>query len=778
MSRQLALWTVLSSALAAGLLVGAAWFRGDSLPAQQQEVVRRLLLGSGLGLAAATLLVVALRGRLEPLLAPGGSADERSLRRPRTTLFVASFVALLLELALIRYCGSQIRIFAFYKNVPLMGCFLGLGLGCFLGRGRPAHAVAFLLWLVPVLTFLSLGTIVLEELLSQLTAAASSEHVLGDNVLVQHDPVFELASQVLMGLFCAATLVTITLLFRLLGRLLGDAFERVPRLPAYTINIVGSLAGILAFVGLSFLQCPPWVWFLLGTAPLLWWTTGRGARVAAAALAALGIVAVVPSYGETVWSPYQKLVGYELPASTIEATGRPSYLVQISGVFYQVAVDLRPEAVAGLDHHPYPHYDRAWSGLPAPERVLVVGAGTGNDVAAALRAGAAHVDAVDIDLAIVSMGRAHHPERPYSDPRVSVIVDDARSAFRDLPPASYDAVVFGLLDSHTQLGISSVRLDNYVFTLESFASARRLLKPGGHLIVTAATFRDWFKDRLAAMVAASGDGPVETFDDDHWSTWRTQALGPAPEHAPAAADAANLPVDDWPFLYLPRRTVPGAYVVMVVMLALVSVAAVRRGGLTLGRFGAEHGHFFFLGAGFLLMEVYAINRLALLFGTTWIVSAVAIAAVLALIVAANALLAVVPRLPAPLAYLGLLLSLAASWAVDPHAALGRGLGASLGCTLVVLSPVFFSGLVFAGSFRLTRAAGPAMGANMLGAVLGGWAEYATMAVGIRALLLLALAFYAASALSLRLARRRAGAADARPASDLDVEPQAEPELRG
>ena len=773
MSRQLALWAVVSSSLAAWILAGAAWFDGASLPAQQQEAVRRLLLGSGLGLALATVLVCALRRRLEPLLEPGDAAPgARAPLRPRTTLFIASFVALLLELALIRYCGSQIRIFAFYKNVPLMGCFLGLGLGCFLGRGRPAHAIAFLLWLVPVLAFLSQGTIVLDELLSQLTSAASSEHVLGDQVLVTQDSDFELASQVLMGLFCAGTLVTITLLFRLLGRLLGEAFENVPRLPAYTLNIVGSLAGILAFVGLSFLQCPPWAWFLVGAAPLLWWI-GRGARAAAVTLAALAIVAVAPSYGETVWSPYQKLVGYELPAS--QATGRPSYLVQISGVFYQVAIDLRPEALEGLEHNPYPHYDRAWSGLPAPGRVLVVGAGTGNDVAAALRAGAGHVDAVDIDPAIVSMGRAHHPERPYSDPRVSVIVDDARSAFRELPAASYDAVVFGLLDSHTQLGISSVRLDNYVFTLESFASARRLLKPGGHLIVTAATFRDWFKDRLAAMVQASGDGPVEAFDDEHWSTWRIAAQGPGP--AQPAAAASNLPVDDWPFLYLPRRSIPGAYVVMVAMLALVSVVTVRRGGLALGRFGAEHAHYFFLGAGFLLMEVYAINRLALLFGTTWIVSAVAIAAVLALIVAANALVAAAPRLPAAAAYLGLLLSLAASWSIDPQAALGGGLGASLGCTLVVLSPVFFSGLVFARSFRGTRAAGPAMGANMLGAVLGGWAEYATMAVGIRALLLLALGFYAASALSLWLATRRARVAHARPIVEIDADSEPEPGLR-
>jgi len=118
---------------------------------------------------------------------------------------------------------------------------------------------------------------------------------------------------------------------------------------------------------------PPWTWLLVGLLPLLWWTTTRRERVAAATLTALAVCAVVPSYGDTVWSPYQKLVGYELPsdvpAEPRDGAGRPTYLVQISGVFYQVAVDLSPEAVARSGHNPYPHYDRAWSGLPAPERV-------------------------------------------------------------------------------------------------------------------------------------------------------------------------------------------------------------------------------------------------------------------------------------------------------------------------------------------------------------------------------------------------------------------------
>ena len=48
----------------------------------------------------------------------------------------------------------------------------------------------------------------------------------------------------------------------------------------------------------------------------------------------------------------------------------------------------------------------------------------------------------------------------------------------------------------------------------------------------------------------------------------------------------------------------------------------------------------------------------------------------------------------------------------------------------------------------------AMGANILGSVLGGWVEYGTMVVGIRGLLLVAAGFYGLSWVMLVLARRR------------------------
>jgi SAM-dependent methyltransferase len=482
-----------------------------------------------------------------------------------------------------------------------------------------------------------------------------------------------------------------------------------------------------------------------------------------ATLVLLNALAVWPGYGDTVWSPYQKLVGHTVAS----APGQPAdaYLLEISDVFYQAAVDRRPERLRRDNFDPAPHYDAFYRYLPRPGRVLVVGAGMGNDVASALRAGASRVDAVDIDPAIVAMGREHHPERPYGDARVRVIVDDARQYMRRHEPAAYDLVVFGLLDSHTQLGMSSVRLDNYVFTLESFNEAARLTRPGGHVVVSAATFDDWFRERLQAMLVGATGSQVAVLDHGVWKSYvarvgaddggssRTTGIAAAREATAAAAGAVELPSDDWPFLYLPRRGVPPAYLWVLGCLVVASVAVLRLGGLPLGHLDARHGHLFFLGAAFLLMEVHAINRLALLFGTVWLVSGVTIAVVLLLIVAANATVMRYPRIPYGLAYAGLAAALAVSFWIEPSLVVGLGVAAELAFSFVLLSPVYFAGLVFARSFDAAPLAAPAMGANILGSVLGGWVEYGTMLTGVRGLVLVAAGFYALSLLLLALSRR-------------------------
>jgi SAM-dependent methyltransferase len=753
--RQIQSWSAVSLVLGVGLLL-SGWRM--QLAQATPEATLAMVVG---GLLCLLAVVFFWRVRsLAPIFsaeAPADGAGATSLARHALfQLFLISFVSLFIEVMLIRYTSSQIRVFSFYKNVPLIGCFLGLGLGCWLGRGTARNMVFFLLWLLPLSAVLSASPSVLGGLLGKAAAFGSSEQVLGDVVPGPLSLRSQVEGQLVMAATCVATLVAVTMLFALLGRVLARAFEGVPRLVAYTINILGSLLGVLAFAGLSYARTPPWVWFMVGLIPLVAWAANRGQRLAMTALALANVVAVWPSFGETVWSPYQKLVGTVMQPRDDKAGLPPAYFVQISDVFYQMAIDLRRETLARIGGNPFPHYDGIYAHIPRPQRVLIVGSGTGNDVAAALRAGAGEVDAVDIDPAIVDMGRLHHPERPYQDPRVRVVVEDARAAFRRLPAHAYDLVVFGLLDSHTQLGISSLRLDNYVFTAESFASAERLLRPGGHIAIAAASFRPWFVARMKALLETTVNADVTVRQYGNWRTYLAQvAQGGPTSSKPRTPEVSALPTDDWPFLYLPSKRVPLAYVMAVLAMALASVIILRANGMRFGGFSAYHGHLFFLGAAFLLMEVHAVNRLALLFGTTWLVSAMTIALVLVLILLANLTLRLFGHVPYGLAYAALLASLIASYGVQPGAVLGQGTAAAILYGLLLLSPVYCAGLVFARSFKMSVNPGAALGANILGSVLGGWAEYASMAYGIRVLVLLALALYACSALALLASRGKA-----------------------
>src|SRR6185295_9072173 len=139
----------------------------------------------------------------------------------------------------------------------------------------------------------------------------------------------------------------------------------------------------------------------------------------------------------------------------------------------------------------------------------IVGSGAGNDVAAALEAGVERIQAVEIDPAIVALGRARHPDRPYASPRVDVAIDDARAYFRkDTGP--YDLIWFGLLDSHTTpSAYSNVRLDHFVYTRESLAEVKRLLAPSGVVVVLFEAETPWIADRLAGLLRQTfGEPPL------------------------------------------------------------------------------------------------------------------------------------------------------------------------------------------------------------------------------------------------------------------------------
>ena len=110
------------------------------------------------------------------------------------------------------------------------------------------------------------------------------------------------------------------------------------------------------------------------------------------------------------------------------------------------------------------------------------------------------------------------------------------------------------------------------------------------------------------------------------------------------------------------------------------------------------------------------------------------------------------------------------WSVDIGALnrfplVARGL---MGGTLNAL-PVAFAGVVVSTLLARSANMAAALGANLLGAVVGGCLEYLSMYAGLRALALLALALYL-GALALHMRSSRTAAASALPMRDVGREP--------
>jgi SAM-dependent methyltransferase len=686
---------------------------------------------------------------------------DRVRSRPGLDLFLISLLALFAELVVIRWLASEIRVFAYLKNLPLMASFFGLGLGCAL----PAHPR--LPRLFPVL-FGSLALVI------AFAGPLELVHLRFPDASVSLWTADQAAPWAIGALFLFVVLVIVAWVvaaFAAVGVRLGALFDRFEPLAAYSVNVAGSLAGIVLFFALSLAGTGPLVWLAVVALLSVWFE--RSWRGAAAWGAALALVALAPQ--ATAWSPYYRIDTEPFVLDTRKGEVPLGIELRVNHDYHQRALALDP---GFLGRHPQVAetdwvrrarfaYDLPYRVAPAARRVLVVGAGTGNDVAAALRHGAERIEAVEIDARILEIGAREHPERPYSSPAVTVTVADAR-AFLRRTDATWDLIVFGLLDSHTMFSsLSSLRLDNYVYTVESFREAARHLAPDGVLSVSfSVAAGDWIGQRLSnTLREATGQEPVaiRTGYDvgvayfagpglprlraEGLELW-TPAGGGSPAGGPRAA--VRPATDDWPFLYIRPGSRPTAYVLTLGAILAGAWVAVRRSLL-----GAEAGrgfdaHLFFMGAAFMLVETKCIAELSLLFGSTWTVNAAVFAGILTMILAANAVVARARPARVEGWFVGLGGAILLPFLVPLGAlnALPFSARAALGALFVSL-PILFAGVVFATSFRSAASPSAALASNLFGALVGGVLEYGSMVFGIRSLNLLALALYGLAFLALR-----------------------------
>ncbi len=674
-------------------------------------------------------------------------------------LFLVSSLGLFFELAIIRWLSAEVRLFSYFKNLPLLAAFLGLAIGFTRVGKRPDFRPTF----APLLLVFAILVILVGRIISPLALAYPGG---GDEFLWYTAPISDWLSLLLfLGVVLIFFLLTM-FLFIPLGQATSEEMARHAPILAYIVNILASLAGVWIFALLSYLQTPAAIWFgagLLGFGSYLIYRH-IFSRSAAAIFMLVIIGLVIFGQGE-IWSPYQRLevTNLYLPRQSDGSLVKVGYTLNVQQVFYQRAIDLSTNFLAGL-HGEIPEMaDVAFSyNLPyrlgqAGEQVLIVGAGMGNDAAAALRNQAGHVDAVEIDPAILALGRELHPEQPYADPRVTSIVDDARSFFKK-STNRYDVIAFGLLDSHTLLsGLSSVRLDSFVYTLESFQQVRDHLTTDGLAVVTFATSTPWIEDRLGQMLSqVFGADQVFVHRGSVGTTFVAGQV--SPENLALAqltqwrsslpAGSVPLTTDDWPYLYFRAKQIPDAYWQALLLIGLVCFLLIRRSFPTALR---PDWHFALLGAAFLLVEFKSITEFSLLFGTTWLVNALAISGVLLMVLAANLIVLKRPRLNLTLIYGLLFLSLAVTYffpldLLNDFQPLIRA-----GVSMILLSlPLFFAGLIFGESLRRSgETAGP-LASNLSGSVAGGVLEYGSLWWGVKSLYLIAAVVYLGALLAYRL----------------------------
>jgi hypothetical protein len=624
---------------------------------------------------------------------------------------------LFVELALIRWAGANIIYLSYFSNFVLLGSFLGIGLGFLRAQSRVDLFRLAPVALALLVLFVSVFPVHIDNAGTELLFFGSPK-TSGLSIWVTLPVVF----------------LTVAAVMSMIAEGVARAFRTFEPLEAYRLDILGSICGVAAFSALSLLDAKPLAWGLVTAAVFALLYGRRIGWIQAAAILSLMLLLGWETLASTdLWSPYYRI--------SVTREGAGITTIDVNGIPHQ-----QIEPVADLRRFYFLPY------LQAPDNslrnVLIVGAGTGDDVAVALSEGAKHVDAVEIDPLLYRLGRELNPDHPYQDPRVTVHIEDGR-AFLQGTKARYDMILFALPDSLTLVsGQSSLRLESYLFTEQAIEAAKSHLAPSDGVFAMYNFYRTpWLRDRLAnTLRVVFGHTPCEwSSNESSPLTMFTVGVGrlglrcqsvwrPAGRVVPPATD-------DRPFVYLKGRTIPGFYLLTLGLILATSLVLVRGVAGPMRRIGG-YIDLFFMGAAFLLLETKSVVQFALLFGTTWFVNAFVFAGVLVAILAAvHVARRVALRRRSPL-YTAVFAALGVAWFVPASALLTLPFWPRLAAAVALaFTPIFLANLVFSRRFAATSDSTVAFAANLLGAMLGGVLEYASLIVGYRSLLPLVAVLY-------------------------------------
>lgn len=654
----------------------------------------------------------------------------------RLRIFLVSFTLLFFELLCIRWVPAYVRYLSYFTNFILLASFLGMGLGILAARRATFRFPPF-----PFMVLLLTAVVAINRFELNISSTDVLYFGSGTHGVAQAESFILLP---LIFTFVAAAFIP-------LARTLGLLFTQTAPLTAYTFDILGSLAGTAAFFVIGYFALPPIYWFAVLGLLVLVLSARRQLILSAGLMLAAAGIALFLQRG-SYWSPYYKI--------TLTPATPAGFNLDVNSIGHQSMIPWRNKE---------PFYRRVYELFPGAsfERALILGAGSGSDTATALANGVQSITAVEIDPVIMKLGAQFHPDRPYDDPRVRLVNADGRVFLRNTKE-KFDLIIFALPDSLTLTSsIANLRLESFLFTQDSLAAARDALAPNGVLVLYNYYREPWLIEKLASMVGRTfgRDSFVSTYggqgrgaviiNGPKLSGIPVGAFGPYREKIFSPIETAlrvtgegflaatdkPLATDDWPFIYLPKKSFPliyfrGLAVILAISLAGIFWVAPRS---TLRRFD---WHMFFLGVAFALLEVKALTTFALLFGSTWNVNSLVFFAILTSVLIAVLVNARFTFRRIWIFYLLLFGMLGLNLMVRPDTLLlQNAIARYVIASGLIFAPVFLANVIFSNSFRETELTDVAFASNLLGIMVGGMLEYFSMLVGYHLLLVAVIGFY-------------------------------------
>ena len=674
-------------------------------------------------------------------------------------IIIATSLSLFLELSIIRIQSSYLHFFSFLKNISLISCFLGLGIGYAFKNKN----LISLNWVFPLLTI----QILILFLFSQTPISTILINPIAEQFTMGLDTARSFSHLLIIYIFIIFIFIFNALCFIPIGHLISNLMSKTYTLVSYSFNLLGSLLGIILFIIFSFLETTPVIWIIFSLILFIMIIRNHLKYYTLSIFSVLFLTILlsinIKDDKETIYSPYQNISVQHI-ASPINPI-----ILQNGHLFYQTILNLSDDLLFTRENevldvrimgprvnktHEKEFYNLPYSIVKKkPNSILIVGSGAGNDVASANRYRIEKITAVEIDPVIVDLGNKYHPELPYKNENVITVIDDARN-YISKTNESFDSIVYALLDSQTNLSSKGgIRLDSYVYTVEAFKEAKEKLNKDGYIFLSFFAQDEKLAFKIFRMLEIAfekkplvlksdvndryiflASNSFENFNFNHLKFFKVN------DKFNESFLDVDISTDDWPFLYMPKKVYPLTYLSIVIILIFSSTFFINK------IFQLSKNNFslscFFLGAGFMLIETKSITEIAKYYGSTWLVTGLVIISILIMAFIANLLVIKRIKISINQIYFLLIFSIIIGYYlfIKQYYFFDKDYLSYI-VPIFLSLPILFSGLAFSNELLKINSVPKALSSNILGAMFGGFLEYNSMYFGLSSLYLIACFLY-------------------------------------